>query len=131
MNASCSSYRRFFPVFIAILVVVSACSSGKKEAPAPRPVPVIVGEVTQKNIPVQLRAIGNVQAYSTVSVKSLVEGEIIRIHFKEGQDVRRGDLLFSIDPKPSEAEVKQAEANLERDLTQVKQAEANLARDLA
>jgi multidrug efflux system membrane fusion protein len=90
-----------------------------------------VGEVTQKNIPVQLRAIGNVQAYSTVSVKSLVEGEIIRIYFKEGKDVRKGDLLFSIDPKPSEAAVKQAEANLERDLAQVKQAESNLARDLA
>jgi multidrug efflux system membrane fusion protein len=90
-----------------------------------------VGEVTQKNVPVQLRAIGNVQAYSTVSVKSLIEGEIIRIHFKEGQDVRKGDLLFSIDPKPSEARVKQAEANLERDLAQVKQAEANLEKDLA
>jgi len=135
MSASCSSYGRFVPVFwiplVATLVVVPACSSGKKEAPAPRPVPVIVGEVTQKNIPVQLRAIGNVQAYSTVSVKSLVEGEIIRIYFKEGKDVRKGDLLFSIDPKPSEAAVKQAEANLERDLAQVKQAESNLARDLA
>jgi multidrug efflux system membrane fusion protein len=135
MSASCSSYGRFVPVFwiplVATLVVVPACSSGKKEAPAPRPVPVIVGDVTQKNIPVQLRAIGNVQAYSTVSVKSLVEGEIIRIHFKEGQDVRKGDPLFSIDPRPSEAAVKQAEANLERDQAQVKQAEANLARDLA
>jgi membrane fusion protein, multidrug efflux system len=135
MSASCCSYGRFVPVFwiplVATLIVVPACSSGKKEAPAPRPVPVIVGEVTQKNIPIQLRAIGNVQAYSTVSVKSLVEGEIIRIHFKEGQDVRKGDLLFSIDSRPSEAAVKQAEANLERDLAQVKQAEANLARDLS
>jgi multidrug efflux system membrane fusion protein len=118
-------------LLLGTFLMVVACSSGKKEAPTPRPVPVMVGAVTQRDVPVQLRSIGNVQAYSTVSVKSLVEGEIIRIHFKEGQDVKKGDLLFSIDPRSSEAAVKQAEANLERDLAQVKQAEANLARDLA
>ncbi len=93
--------------------------------------PVTVSTVIQKTVPVQLRTIGNVQAYSTVSVKTLIGGEIIRVSFKEGQDVKRGDLLFTIDPRPFEAALKQAEANLERDMAQVKQAKANLERDMA
>jgi len=73
----------------------------------------------------------NVQAYSTVTVKSRVAGQIMRVSFREGQDVTKGELLFMIDPRPFEATLKQAEANLERDLAYVKQAEANLERDMA
>jgi multidrug efflux system membrane fusion protein len=94
-------------------------------------VPVTVTTVVQKTVPVQLRTIGNVQAYSTVSVKTKVGGEIIRVYFTEGQDVKKGALLFKIDPRPFEAALKQAEANLERDMAQVKQAKANLERDMA
>ncbi len=94
-------------------------------------VPVTVNTVVQKTVPVQLRAIGNVQAYSTVTIKSKVGGEVVRVHFKEGQDVKKGELLFTIDPRPYEAALKQSEANLERDLAQVKQAKANLERDTA
>jgi multidrug efflux system membrane fusion protein len=90
-----------------------------------------VGTVLQKTVPVQLRAIGSVEAYSTVSIKSMVGGEIFKVHFKEGQDVRKNDLLFTIDPRSFEAALKQAEANLGRDTAQVNQAEANLARDMA
>jgi multidrug efflux system membrane fusion protein len=97
----------------------------------PKAVPVVADSVTQKSVPVQLRAIGNVEAFSTVSVKSLVGGEVVSVNFVEGQEVRKGDLLFTIDPRPLEAAVKQAEANLAKDLGQVKQAEANLAKDLA
>ena len=93
--------------------------------------PVEVATAVQKTVPVQLRAIGNVQAYSTVSVKSRIAGQLMRVYFKEGQDVKNGELLFLIDPRPFEAALKQAEANLERDLAQVKQAEANLERDTA
>ena len=115
-----------FPIFF------SACSS-EQSANAKKivSVPVITGTVAQKTVPVQLRAIGNVQAYSTVSVRSRVAGQIMRVYFKEGQDVKQGDPLFTIDPRPFEAAVKQAEANLERDMAQVKQAEANLERDMA
>ncbi len=94
-------------------------------------VPVITGNVTQKTVPVQLRNIGNVQAYSTVIVKSQIGGQLVRVHFTEGQDVRKGDLLFTIDPRPYEAALKQAEANLFKDIAQVKQAEANLAKSNA
>ena len=106
-----------------------ACSNEKSRKPVSAPLPVTVGTVVQKTVPVQLRAIGNVQAYSTVTVKSRVAGHIVRVYFKEGEDVKKGDLLFMIDPRPFEAALKQAEANLERDTAQVKQAEANLARD--
>lgn len=91
----------------------------------------IVTTVVQKTVPVQLRAIANVQAFSTVSVRTKVGGEIIRVYFKEGEDVKKSDLLFTIDPRLYEAALKQAEANLEKDMAQVKQAEANLAKSHA
>jgi multidrug efflux system membrane fusion protein len=75
--------------------------------------------------------IGNVQAYSTVSLKSRVAGQIIRVYFKEGDDVKKGDLLFMIDPRPFESALKEAEAKLGRDLAMVQQAKANLEKDTA
>jgi membrane fusion protein, multidrug efflux system len=81
-------------------------------------VPVVVAEVTRRNMPVQVTAIGNVEAYSTVTVKSLVDGEIQKAYFAEGQDVKKGDMLFSIDPRPFQAALHQAEANLARDQAQ-------------
>jgi multidrug efflux system membrane fusion protein len=109
----------------------SACSNEKSQKPASVSFPVIISTAIQKTVPVQLRAIGNVQAYSTVTVKSRVPGQIMRVYFKEGDDVKKGALLFMIDPRPFEATLKQAEANLQRDMAQVKQAEANLERDMA
>src|ERR687892_184678 len=83
-------------------------------------VPVLVATATQKAVPVQIRVVGNVEAYSTVSVKSQVTGVLQKAHFREGQDVKKGQLLFTIDPRPFEAALKQAEANLARDTAQVK-----------
>jgi len=82
-------------------------------------VPVTVASAVQKNVPVQIRAVGNVEPYSTVSIKSQVTGIINQAHFKEGQDVKKGQLLFTIDPRPLEAALKQAEANLARDAAQL------------
>src|SRR5215203_6112030 len=62
-------------------------------------VPVVVATAVQKSIPVQLRAVGNVEAFNTVSVKSQVTGVLQKAHFKEGQDVKLGQLLFTIDPR--------------------------------
>ncbi|MGE5254621.1 MAG: efflux RND transporter periplasmic adaptor subunit [Planctomycetaceae bacterium] len=101
------------------------------EPKPPAAAPVTVASVTQESIPLQVRAIGNVEAYAVVSVKSQVGGELAKVHFREGQDVKKGDLLFTIDPRPFEATLRQAEANLNQNLAQVKQAEANLARDIA
>jgi multidrug efflux system membrane fusion protein len=105
-----------------------ACSNEKPRKPASAPIPVTVNTSTQKTVPVQLRAIGNVQAYATVIVKSKVGGEIVRVHFIEGQDLKKGELLFTIDPRPYEAALKQAEANLERDLARAKNAQEDARR---
>jgi multidrug efflux system membrane fusion protein len=82
-------------------------------------------------VPLQITAIGNVQAYTTVAVKSQVAGEIAQVHFTEGQDVKRGDPLFTIDQRPFATALRQAEAALGQRRAEVAQAEANLARDLA
>ncbi len=82
-------------------------------------VPVVVATAVQKSVPTQIRAVGNVEAYTTVSIKSQVTGVIYKIHFKEGDEVKKDQLLFTIDPRPFEAAVKQAEANLSRDNAQL------------
>ncbi|KAF0218492.1 MAG: putative multidrug efflux transporter [Geobacteraceae bacterium] len=106
---------------ILMLMMTAACSGGKKEAPRPKPpVPVAVATSVQKTVPVQIRAIGNVEPYNTVSIKAQINGQITRVLFKEGQDVRKGDLLFTIDPRPFEVALKQAEAALAKDLAQAK-----------
>lgn len=86
------------------------------------PVPVLAARVIQKTVPIQLEAIGTVEAYSTVSVKSQIDGYIAAVYFHEGQDVKRGDLLVRIDPRPYEAALNQAEANLARDRAQLMEA---------
>ena len=91
-------------------------------------VPVTVATVTQKTVPIEVRVIGNGEAYSTVVVKSQVDGQLQRVYFQEGQDVREGDLLFAIDPRPFDSALKQAEANLARDLAQEKNAQAQADR---
>jgi len=115
-------------VLLHLAVFSSGCSNEKQGKPASAPIPVIVGAATQKTVPVQLRAIGNVQAYSTVTVKSKVGGELVSVHFTEGQDVKKGALLFTIDPRPYEAALKQTEANLERDLARARNAQEDARR---
>jgi multidrug efflux system membrane fusion protein len=73
-------------------------------------------------VPVQIRAVGNAEPFATVSIKSQVTGVLTKAHFKEGQDVKQGQILFTIDPRPLEAAVKQAEANLARDAAQLQNA---------
>ena len=91
-------------------------------------VPVVVATAVQKSVPVLLRAVGNVEAFNTVSVKSQVTGVLQKAHFKEGQDVKLGQLLFTIDPRPLEAALKQAEAALARDTAQYKNKREQLKR---
>jgi multidrug efflux system membrane fusion protein len=106
---------------LLLTLFASACSNGKAKNSIPPP-PVVVGLATRKTVPVELRAIGNVQAFSTVMVKSKVGGELVRVHFIEGQDVKKGDLLLTIDPRPYEAALKETEANLQRDLARARNA---------
>jgi multidrug efflux system membrane fusion protein len=78
-------------------------------------VPVKVALAMQKEVPLQLRAVGNVEAFAAVSIKSRIDGQLVGVHFREGQDVQRGDLLFTVDPRPHEAAIKEARARLARD----------------
>jgi len=75
-----------------------------------------------------LKVIGNAEAYSTVSIKSRLAGQLVQVNFQEGQDVKQGELLFVIDPRPYEAALKQAEANLERDKALANKAKADAGR---
>src|SRR5262245_57675028 len=115
--------------------LLTTCSLSKAEQTASgsgarsEKVPVITGVVTQKDVPLELRVIGAVEAYSVVAVKSQVGGELIKAHFTEKQFVNKGDTLFTIDPRPFETSLKQTEANLAKSTALEKQAEANLARD--
>jgi membrane fusion protein, multidrug efflux system len=98
-------------------------SSGAGKKPEPgrnrdsRPaVPVTVVSAVQKSMPLQIEAVGTVDPYSTVSIRSQVAGAITKVHFQEGQDVKEGDLLFTVDTRPFEATLKQSEANLAKDM---------------
>jgi len=112
---------------IFLMAFLPACS-GKQAPPRKPPVPVTVATVMQKTVPLQLSAIGNVEAYSTVSVKSQIGGVLTRVHFREGQDVNKGALLFTIDPRPYEAVLKQSEANLAKDNAQLENARKEVRR---
>jgi multidrug efflux system membrane fusion protein len=120
---------------LAVLVLVAslgfaACSDragGQGRPAAAPPVPVGVATAERKTVPLQVTTVGNVQPYTVVTVRPQVAGQIQAVHFKEGQDVKRGDLLFTIDPRPLQAAVRQAEANVAKDQAALRQTEAALA----
>ncbi len=128
---------RFFYLALSSLALVSlaGCNGAKSpqsgKAATKEAVPVATAIVIQKAVPIELRAIGTVQAYTTVAIKSQVSGQILKVHFTEGQNVKEGDLLFTIDPRPFDAALRQAEANKKKTEGNLKQAEANLVRDTA
>ncbi len=130
-------HRRNPAVWLSLILVAmsfgSACSQNSTpgetaQADMNFAVPVTVATVTQKTVPIEVRVIGNGEAYSTVVVKSQVDGQLHGVYFKEGQDVQEGDLLFAIDPRPFDSALKQSEANLARDLAQEKNAQAQADR---
>jgi len=94
-------------------------------------VPVSVAVAAEEAVPLQIRAVGTVEPASTVQIKSQVAGELIGVHFTEGRDVAKGDLLFQIDPQPYKEALAQAEASVAKDRAQLAQSQANLARDTA
>jgi multidrug efflux system membrane fusion protein len=119
-----------------ILMFLSACSrgdaGGKSDQPRQRvAVPVSAATVVEKTVPIQIKTIGTAEAYSVVAVRAQVSGELTGVYFQEGQDVKKGDLLFTIDRRPLESALKQAEANLAKDMARLKQAQANLAKTTA
>jgi multidrug efflux system membrane fusion protein len=111
----------------------TATGGGKKgkKGGADGPVPVEVANVVRRNVPIDLTAVGNVEAYSTVSIRSQINGQLERVFVEDGQYVTKDQKLFQIDARPLNAQVAQAEATMSRDRAQLGQAQANLARDIA
>lgn len=130
--------RHYAPLFLLLLGLsgLSACAatdakSVKSDALSKKPVPVVIAKATLKTIPLEVTSTGTVEAYSTVSVKSQVEGQLTSVYFQQGQDVKKGDRLFAIDSRPLQAALRQAEADQQKNLAGLAQAKANLAKAVA
>ena len=129
--------RRLLALALALAATtLPACSRGEGEqartkGAVPPAVAVMAATVESRDVPVEILGIGNVQASATVSVYSLLSGQIFQVRFKEGDDVKANDLLFTIDPRPFEAALQQAQATMAQHQAAVSQAEANQARDQA
>jgi membrane fusion protein, multidrug efflux system len=100
------------PILIAGFLVATGVACSKKEAPPPPPAEVLVAEVVQKDVPIYIELVGSTLGSEDVEIRARVEGYLISINFTEGAFVRKGQLLYKIDPKPLEAALDQAKANL-------------------
>lgn len=110
------------------LVAAAGCSKKDPQGGAKEAIPVTVGAAARQDVALEVSAIGHVDPYSIVSVKARVGGEVLKVGFKEGQDVRQGSLLFQIDPRPYEAALGEKQAQLERDRALAKNAEQDAKR---
>lgn len=115
-------------VLLLTAAVLGGCNQKKVQSAPPASVPVVVSAAEQKDVPVEVRAIGNVEAENTVGLKAQVTAELVSVHFKEGDDVKKGDLLFTLDRRQIEAELKRAESTLARDEAQWKNARVQAER---
>jgi multidrug efflux system membrane fusion protein len=106
-------------------------AGGRRSFDGGGPVPVVVATVTQKDVPIEVSVVGNVEAFSTITIIPQVGGQLMEVPFKEGDIVKKGQKLFQIDARPLQASLAQSKANLARDKALVGQAQANLARDIA
>src|SRR5215813_6095441 len=112
-------------------VLTAACVNKAQQSFTPPPPPVSVAQAVAQDVPTYIDAVGKTVARETVSIQPQVSGRILQLHFTDGANVKKGDLLFTIDTRPFEATLKQAQANLSRDQALKKQAEANLAKEKA
>ncbi|GAB7079095.1 efflux RND transporter periplasmic adaptor subunit [Megalodesulfovibrio paquesii] len=112
-------------VCVCVLVGVLAWASAgfAQGKGTPQPAPVLEAVAAVESVPEVVAAVGNVEAANTVSIKARINGELVKVHFAEGQEVKKGEVLFTIDPRPLEAEVRQAKANLERNQALMRKAE--------
>lgn len=113
---------------IALLLPLLAACGGAPKKPGAEPAPVRVAEVARTAVPVEVIAIGHVEPLSTVAVRPQAGGAVTRVAFKEGDEVAEGQLLFSIDPRPYEAALAQAKANLAKDRARLAEARKTLER---
>lgn len=126
-------------LFCLLALAITGCkaktpeASGGKEVKgaakgAQRPVPVTADTAKLKDIPLEIKTIGNAESFATVSIKARVSGELQKVHFTEGQEVTKGKLLFTIDPRPFQAALNEASARLEKDKALFSKAEDDYRR---
>ncbi len=116
---------------LAVALLFQGCSGKTQGAANRQAAPVLVATSQIRALPIEVQAIGNVEPVVAIEVRSQVSGELSQILFAEGDFVRKGQTLFVIDQQPFQSQVRQAQANLAKDLAQLRQAKANLARDSA
>lgn len=118
----------------ALGLTFAGCSSSaakqqqKAQAAGPRAVSVATAPVQKQDVPVYLSGLGAVTAFNTANIKSRVDGQIMKVNFKEGQNVKAGELLIEIDSRPFQVQLEQAQAQLFRDQAQLRDAKLNLER---
>lgn len=125
-----AAYHGLVPIPAPLAGMVPAKTETTSPTPrpgGPRPAPVLIGKVSRAEVPIEITAVGSVQPSESVAVRSRIDGAIVQNHFVEGDEVKAGDLLFSLDARAIEAQIRQAEANLARDRITV----ANARRDAA
>lgn len=116
---------------LVISGICAGCANHAQQSFERPPAPVVVSTAVSQDVSSYMDALGKIVAREVVAIQPQVSGRITKIHFTDGANVRKGQLLFTIDPRPFEANLKQAQANLARDAAAKKQAEANLAREIA
>jgi len=110
------------------LAAAVACKGSAQQARGPEGVPVTVATVAKKDVPLLVRAVGAVEPMESVQIRSQVAGQLQQVHFREGQEVKKGDLLFTIDARPHRAALLQAQGALARDRARARDAEATAKR---
>jgi membrane fusion protein, multidrug efflux system len=113
---------------VIVCLFLAACSGTSKGAYGPDLVPVTVAKVQKKTVPLTVRAIGNVEPITSVTVRSQATGVLERVYFAEGDEVKKGDPLFDVDPRPFQASLAQTEAQLARDKASLQDAESTVRR---
>src|SRR5205085_12011306 len=124
---------------VALALASAGCSGGEAVATTPpsgggrgggqnAPVPITATAAERKSVPLDVQAIGTVIAASTVAVRAQITGELMSVNFKEGDEVKEGQVLFTLDKRPFEAALQQAEATLQKDLAQLANAKAQTTR---
>ncbi len=119
---------RFRLTALAVAVLCAASGAARAAEDSNAAVPVTPGTVEAKDVPVYVRGLGTVQAYNAVTIKSRVDGQIMQVFFTEGQDVKQGDRLFQIDPRPYQAALDQAQAAKVKDEAALHSAQLDLDR---
>lgn len=115
-------------IFRARARASAAAAAAASSAAANRTIPVLTAEAVKRDVPVVLEGLGNVSAFYTVTVKTQVDGRIDKVLFKEGQHVKKGDVLVQIDPRPFAIQLESAQAAMGRDQANLKNARVNLER---